>query len=234
MKEENNTDFFEALKKFTGDPLNKDNGRYRSWEHCYYIFNRARNNNARNNETYIDYLSLHLAFYLASWGMYRGSSFLLKRDYKTHEEAVKIILEEKYDKLCGIECSKLKDKKYLELLFKLSDRLNEYYTNIRNETKTDDKKDKVSDTLITKILMGTMGCVPAYDRYFVAGIRKQHVATGNFNEKSVISLIEFYENLNEKLEIERRKLKIKEMLEYPQMKMLDMGFWQIGYDLDSK
>ena len=191
--------FFEELKKFTGDPLNKDNGRYRSWKHCYSIFQKAR----QDKKLDTDYLSLHLAFYLASWGMYRGSSFLLKKDYKIHETAVEIILEEKYDELCGIECSKLKDKKYLELLFELSDRLNKYYTNIRNETKSDNKNDKVSDTLITKILMGTMGCVPAYDRYFVAGIRNQHVAIGNYNEKSINSLIAFYENNNNKLEKER-------------------------------
>ena len=30
-------------------------------------------------------------------------------------------------------------------------------------------KNNLSETLITKILMGTLGCVPAYDRYFVKG-----------------------------------------------------------------
>ena len=88
MKERIITNFLNKLETFENDTRNDQYGRYRSWEHCYYIFNRARNNNARNNETYIDYLSLHLAFYLASWGMYRGSSFLLQRDYKVHIGAV--------------------------------------------------------------------------------------------------------------------------------------------------
>ena len=79
-----------------------------------------------------------------------------------------------------------------------------------------------------------MGCVPAYDRYFVAGIRNQHVAIGNYNEKSINSLIAFYENNNNKLEKERGQLKTKEMFEYPQMKILDMGFWQIGREIDKK
>lgn len=56
------------------------NGRYRSWEHCYKCFHDARN----NSDPDYDYMSLQLAFYLASWGMYRGSSFLLQKDYKVH------------------------------------------------------------------------------------------------------------------------------------------------------
>ena len=56
------------------------NGRYRSWEHCYKCFYDARNNPSPD----YDYLSLQLAFYLASWGMYRGSSFLLESNKNIH------------------------------------------------------------------------------------------------------------------------------------------------------
>lgn len=62
-----------------------ENGRFRSWEHCYSHFMRARN----QSEVDHDYLSLQLAFYLASWGMYRGSSFLLQKDYRVHIPIVK-------------------------------------------------------------------------------------------------------------------------------------------------
>ena len=40
--------------------------------------------------------------------------------------------------------------------------------------------------------MGTMGCVPAYDRYFVAGIKKNKVAKGSFNIDSISQLAQFY------------------------------------------
>lgn len=46
-------------------------------EHCYKCFHDARNNSTPD----LDYLSLQLAFYLASWGMYREASFLLQKDY---------------------------------------------------------------------------------------------------------------------------------------------------------
>lgn len=80
--------------------------------------------------------------------------------------------------------------------------------------------------------MGTLGCVPAYDRYFVAGIKKQKVAVGKYNIKSIMQLVEFYKINSKQLESVRAKMTVGDML-YPQMKILDMGFWQIGLDSDS-
>ena len=81
--------------EFYNDLKSDENGRYRSWEHCYSRFIKARG----SNDVDYDYLSLQLAFYLASWGMYRGSSFLLQKDYKVHIPVVKELLSEKYDVL---------------------------------------------------------------------------------------------------------------------------------------
>lgn len=85
--------------------LQKDNARYRSWEHCYKRFHDARY--VQNNEEDYDNLSLHLAFYLASWGMYRGSSFLLQKDYKVHIPVVKLLLKTQYDRLFSLKCNEL-------------------------------------------------------------------------------------------------------------------------------
>lgn len=54
--------------------------------------------------------------------------------------------------------------------------------------KEQNLKNKLSFTLVTKILMGTLGCVPAYDCYFILGIKNQKVATGNYNIKSILQL----------------------------------------------
>ena len=77
--------------EFYNDLKTDENGRYRSWEHCYSHFIKARGN---PNADY-DYLSLQLAFYLASWGMYRGSSFLLQKDYRIHIPVVKEMIKRK-------------------------------------------------------------------------------------------------------------------------------------------
>ena len=215
------TEFYNALKT-------DENGRYRSWEYCYSHFIKARG----SKDVEYDYLSLQLAFYLASWGMYRGSSFLLQKDYKIHIPVVKELLSEKYDTLAGIECSNLRKESKQKLLQDINSFLEQYYDKIRREVKEQDLKNKLSFTLITKILMGTLGCVPAYDRYFIAGIKNKKVATGNYNIKSIMQLVDFYEKNADQLEYAREKMEIEGLL-YPQMKMIDMGFWQIGFDLDT-
>lgn len=217
---ESSVKFYDTLKK-------DENGRYQSWEHCYSNFINARDN--KNAE--LDYLSLQLAFYLASWGMYRGSSFLLQKDYKIHIPVVKELLKEEYDPLAGIDCVELKREENQRLLENINAFLDEYYSNIRDEVKNIKVRNQLSSTLITKIFMGTLGCVPAYDRYFISGIKKQKVASGNYNMKSIGQLVDFYEKNIVELENIRKDMKVNGMA-YPQMKILDMAFWQIGLDSD--
>ena len=215
------TEFYNDLKA-------DENGRYRSWEHCYSHFIKARG----SKEVDYDYLSLQLAFYLASWGMYRGSSFLLQKDYRVHIPVVKELLSEKYDALVGIECTDFRKESNQQLLKDINSFLGQYYDKIRREVKEQELKNQLSFTLITKILMGTLGCVPAYDRYFIAGIKNQKVATGNYNLKSIMQLVDFYEKKSARLEPVRGKMEVEGM-PYPQMKMIDMGFWQVGFELDT-
>ena len=217
---ESATTFYNELKA-------DKNGRFRSWEHCYKCFHDARG----NGEVDYDYLSLQLAFYLASWGMYRGSSFLLQKDYKVHTPIVKQILKTEYDCLLGLECSDIKKASIQRALLHLNSKMEKYYDDIRKSVKENDVKNKVSTTLITKILMGTLGCVPAYDRYFIDGVKDQKVSTGIYNMNSLLKLADFYEENYTKLETVRKKLRVYN-LPYPQMKLLDMGFWQVGFERD--
>ena len=184
------TEFYNDLKV-------DENGRYRSWEHCYSHFIKARG----SQEIDYDYLSLQLAFYLASWGMYRGSSFLLRKDYKVHIPVVKELLSEKYDVLAGIECVSFREKSNQQLLLDINSFLGQYYDKIRREVKEQE-------------------------------LKNQKVATGNYNLKSIMQLVDFYEKNSARLEPVREKMEVEGM-PYPQMKMIDMGFWQVGFDLDT-
>ena len=216
--------------KFYNKLREDENGRYRSWEYCYKVFNDAHNSQNIDDE-YIDYLCLHLAFYLASWGMYRGSSFLLQRDYKVHKDAIKVILDNKYNSLWGIPINDYKQEYNQELLFDITNKLKEIYNKIRLSVKEKMPKNELSDTLVTKILMGTYGCVPAYDRYFISGVRNEKAASGNFNIRSILELVEFYNKYYDDFEQARKQMMVCGM-EYPQMKILDSCFWQVGFDLD--
>lgn len=83
-------------------------------------------------------MSLQLAFYLASWGMYRGSSFLLQKDYRIHIPVVKELLRNKYNPLARIEGMALGEESNQNLLMDLNEFLNDYYDKIRREVKGND------------------------------------------------------------------------------------------------
>ena len=218
-----------AAQTFYDDARANENGRSRSWEHCYRVFRDARTDPSPD----YDYLSLHLAFYLASWGMYRGSSFLLQRDYKVHTPIVEEILKPEYDCLFGLACTDLRNSDVQTQLNKLYASIADDFHPIREEVAGREVPSPVSPVLITKILMGTPGCVPAYDRFFGIGAKYLGLEKDTYQEKSLRELVDFYEAHNDRLEEARRGMRTED-LTYPQMKLLDMGFWQIGFEKEAR
>jgi len=218
-----------AAQTFYDDARANENGRSRSWEHCYRVFRDARTDPSPD----CDYLSLHLAFYLASWGMYRGSSFLLQKDYKVLVPIVEEILKPEYDCLFGVACADLRESEVKDRLENLNKYIAKHFEPIRDEVAGRKVASDVSPVLITKILMGTLGCVPAYDRFFVDGIKKYKVTTQEYSLESVRKLAKFYEAHNDRLEEARRGMRVGDLI-YPQMKLLDMGFWQVGFEKEAR
>ena len=214
-----------AAQTFYDDARANENGRSRSWEHCYRVFRDARTDPSPD----CDYLSLHLAFYLASWGMYRGSSFLLQKDYKVLVPIVEKILKPEYDCLFGLACTDLRNDDVRAQLTKLSDDIADDFWPIRNEVAGRVVRSQVSPVLITKILLGTLGCVPAYDTFFGIGAEYLGLEKKDYNEDSLLELAKFYEAHNDRLEEARRGMRTDDLI-YPQMKLLDMGFWQVGFE----
>ena len=90
-----------------------------------------------------------------------------------------------------------------------------------------------SDTLITKILLGTVGCAPAYDRYFKKGLSISGIASQKFVPASVAALSQYYLRHMEDLENFRIKIS-KGRVTYTPMKVLDMCIWQLGYESEQK
>lgn len=214
-----------AAQTFYDDARANENGRSRSWEHCYRVFRDARTDHSPD----YDYLSLHLAFYLASWGMYRGSSFLLQKDYKVLSPIVEEVLKPEYDCLFGVACADLREPGVQGSLEKLYKYIAKHFRPIRNEVAGRVVEYPVSPILITKILLGTLGCVPAYDTFFEKGVRHLGLKEKNYNEDSLLELADFYEAHNDRLEEARRGMRTGDLV-YPQMKLLDMGFWQVGFE----
>ena len=120
-----------AAQAFYDDARANENGRSRSWEHCYRVFRDARTDPSPD----YDYLSLHLAFYLASWGMYRGSCFILQKDYKVHTPIVEEILKPEYDCLFGLACEDVRNSDVWKQYTKLYKYIDAYFDPIRERSQ---------------------------------------------------------------------------------------------------
>ena len=131
--------------------------RFASWDYCYGLAQCMYARKKDLTDSDYDYMALNLAFYLASWGMYRGSSFLLDKSYKVHIDPVKLIFSK--DELWNgsLSSSELTDfGKGLAKAYGLSDKV---------RASKDGISGNMTDTLFTKILLGLTGNVIAYDRY---------------------------------------------------------------------
>ena len=193
------------------------NHRYLSWEHCHEAFKQHRQ---QQDEATIDYLCLHLAWYLASWGMLRNS-FLMQKDYKIHASIVKLIYEDQWSQLWDIEPEKMATEFYAKEIMRLCEAITTAYADAHAGIPT--------ETLLTKILLGTIGCVPAYDTYFKKAISSTGVATQKLTAKSIMMLGKLY--VDNKQEFEALRQHCSGRVNYPAAKILDMCFFEYGIRL---
>lgn len=212
-----------VLKKFIDSPQNKRNGRYQSWNLCYDYFQKLFQNNQSKDE---EYAALMLGFFLASWGMYRGSSFLLKDyTYTVHKETVNTLL-----KHSPLLTKKLLTEDEIERLWNLCEELKGIYGKLKDESSQaeSDNNRKVSQILITKIIMGVSGLLPAYDRYVVKALKERGLYQ-TFNKTSCEQLLELYKRNQEDI---TKLQKDKKYKTYPPMKILDIYLWEEGRKLE--
>lgn len=206
---------YECYDSMKDDPHH----RYLSWEYCHEAF---RLNRRPQIDATIDYLCLHLAWYLASWGMLRNS-FLMQKDYKIHADVVRLIYQPEWDDLWDLSPEKLSQEYYADRIMKLSESITEAYVASGAGIPT--------DTLLTKILLGTVGCVPAYDRYFKKALADTCAASQVFSAKSIRTLGNLY--LDHEDEFEKLRKHCGSRIEYPAAKIMDMCFFGYGFQRDA-
>lgn len=207
--------------------MNRDkNSRFCSYEHFHRVFEEEYYADTPG----IDFLTLHLFAYLASWGMLRGSTFSLQKDYLFHRPVVEILLDRKYRHLLNIKIDEMTEAD-IELIFEVADRIINYYksqTYFKDSMTPIEIKD-VTPTLITKILMGAYACVPAFDNNVVTASRKmKDDLIGVFNKKAVQKLIAFYNKNKDEIDDASRRCSKERAVTYSEMKIIDMYLWKIG------
>ena len=217
--------FVTIIEKYLSGITNDKFHRYKSWDNCFQAFSASK-------QTEIQILEL--AFYLASWGMYRGSSGLLQKNHLIHKGAVDIVFSKTSQELKCNQTTEVK-RENINTILEVKNELTKHYGSIYF-TKGADKSKSISptDTLLSKIMLGTLACVPAYDRYFIVGLREMKMQHTIFNEASLKELLNFIDNNKNEINQAQKLIKAKTQRHYPLMKILDMYFWQIGFDKEIK
>jgi len=154
-----------------------ENDRYSSFDYCYNYFYKFYKNNEIHkiwNDKNLEKSCLQLWFYLSSWWMLRGSSFLLQKSVKNFKVLI-------------LEISKL-DKNYWEIDIDNYDEENiDKLLKLKQIIYKSFWKDIPSDTLITKIMLWIFGNIPAFDRFF-----KNWMKLNSVNKKSLLKIKDFY------------------------------------------
>ena len=211
----------EKILAYHGDLAGNEHHRYRSWEHCYRFFQRLTPSEMASQR---DSAALQLGFYLASWGMYRGSSFLLQHAYTVHLGVIDCLAALRFSSLWEREFGSDKnDLTLVPTVLAVIRAIREAYAPFGQPT----------DTLVTKVILGTLGCLPACDRYFLDGFKSQGFSYSYLNEPFVKRILLFCGNNLADLRGEQERIERSSGVHYPIMKLVDMYFWQLGYELDT-
>lgn len=157
--------------------------RTRSWDFC---FNHFKSNPRPTDD--IQLSSLQLGYYLASWGMLRGSSYLFTRTNARHYlDAIRVIEEHNPD-VNGLDAGDYADPHARRAILAA-------YGDLRSVLLPEGGS---HTTLVSKVMMGVWGVIPSFDTYFIKGFRrlaegrKEETAFRTVTDDSLTLLGQFY------------------------------------------
>jgi hypothetical protein len=197
--------------------------RYASFDYCFNYFQDARD--ARETAGLaegdrIELSSLHLGFYLASWGMMRGSGGLHGHSLQELVPVVRVIADEP-PATWELDVPGYSDTGIAAVLA-LGERIRSAYTF------------HASPILVTKTMLGVFGCIPAFDRFFRYGFGRAVL-----NRTTLAKISDFYKaNKNALTAQPIHTLDFATRQDthrcYTQAKIIDMVFFQEGYKRSGK
>ncbi len=208
--------------------------RYASFDYCFNYFQSFRDAGAASrlaSSENVEVSCMELGFYLASWGMYRPRGELFQKSARHLIPIIEVIAGS--EKLIARDGGKT-----------VWDVDVDCYTesNILLMLLVGEKircaRPGMSDTLVTKIMLGVFGNVPAFDINFTAGCKAAGIC-GTFGKKSLKQLGMFYRK--NATVIERYRVPTLDFVTglptsrlYTRAKVIDMAFFTGGFDLLNK
>lgn len=155
--------------------------RNASYDFCYLYFQRNKGQLVGKN---MECSCMHLWSYLASWGMLRGSSALLQYSPAVLKELIKY-----FDSISTSAIWSVDVDSYNSTTNKLIiDVYNKIASILKNNTHN-----APSVTLVTKIMLGVFGCVPAIDSYFYKTFHLLYGGYGVLGQNELDNLENFHQ-----------------------------------------
>lgn len=148
-----------------------------SFDYCFNYFQRFREEGRLNDlkaPEQVEESCIQLGFFLASWGMYRGSAYLLQKSAKILEPIIGLIADQA-PSFWEIDVHSYSSENIQRLL--------DFNERIRRLPE----HSRATQVLVTKIMLGVFGNVPAFDTYFGNGFGHRE-----FKEKSLKAVADFY------------------------------------------
>ena len=152
--------------------------RPQSWDFCYNHFRDLERVTADRQAS-----AMQLGYYLASWGMLRGSGYLFKKTNARHYLGVLALVEEYDEEVRNITPEQFGEIQVQRLLVSL-------YNDLAAQLLPEGGR---RITLVTKTLMGIWGVFPSLDSYFVNTFKKlaKSAEEPNFFSRFTANTIEF-------------------------------------------
>lgn len=163
--------------------------------------------------------------------MYRGSSFLLQHAYTAHLGVIDQLVTPQYAVLWNKEFGAGdNDGDLVPIILQVVDAVREAYRPFAPQAESR----QASDTLVTKVLLGTLGCLPACDRYFINGFKSANFRYSYLNAEFIGRVLRFCRDHRSELRGEQESIERIGGMRYPFMKLVDMYFWQIGFERSNR
>jgi hypothetical protein len=162
-----NGDIENAIEKYMC--LIKDpEHRLRSFDYCYNYFRASRKDELLKD---LEKSCLVLGFYLASWGMFRGSGYILDRNVRFYDPIIRCIAKYKHTHPEYWELDLPYDADKISKLYEIYKSVYAHLTFLppnSSECAGTAVAEKPSPTLVTKVMLGVFASIPAFDTYFCA------------------------------------------------------------------
>ena len=159
------------------------NARYTSFDYCFNHFQQHRSAvKSWADPVGMEVSCLQLGFYLASWGMLRGSAELLRRSAR-HLVPLVTTIADAPEEVWELDLDRY-DADGIDLVYSTAADLRHALRPLQ-----------ASDILVTKVMLGVFGCVPAFDTYFKKGF-----GVSTFSKGSLRLVGEFYRAHAEKID----------------------------------